>query len=80
MMVNEGMKTDMSNDVWRCGRCDFVYDELLGQHEKGILPGTAWEALPQHWTCAVCGAGRAEFAPVALEDYLQMRFGVETQP
>ncbi|SNR86286.1 Rubredoxin [Methylobacillus rhizosphaerae] len=69
----------MNHYVWKCSCCDFVYDELIGQHEKGILPGTTWERVPENWRCAVCGTDRSKFAPLPLDEYLLMCFGADMQ-
>lgn len=49
--------------------CDpYVYDPARGdaanvaQPGHPIPPGTAFEALPEHWRCPVCGAPKAAFA------------------
>ena len=44
-----------------CGICGYVYDPEKGDSEGGIAPGTAFEDLPDDWTCPVCGAGKDEF-------------------
>jgi rubredoxin len=46
---------------WRCLVCDFVYDEAKGLPEEGIAPGTAWEDIPDSWTCPDCGAAKSDF-------------------
>lgn len=33
----------------------------LGDSTQGIDPGTAFENLPDSWTCPVCGAQKSEF-------------------
>ena len=45
-----------------CQACGFVYDEELGDPERGIAPGTKFEDLPEDYTCAWCGAGKDMFA------------------
>jgi rubredoxin len=45
-----------------CQACGFVYDEDLGDPERGIAPGTKFEDLPEDYTCAWCGAGKDMFA------------------
>lgn len=45
-----------------CDICGFVYDEAAGIPEKGIAPGTAFEDLPEDWTCPLCGATKDEFS------------------
>lgn len=49
---------------WRCLLCSFVYDEAQGLPEEGIAPGTPWEDVPQTWSCADCGATKADFEMV----------------
>ncbi|HBT87417.1 rubredoxin [Desulfobacter sp.] len=44
-----------------CRPCDYVYDPAKGDPDKGIAPGTAFEDLPQDWTCPVCGECKDEF-------------------
>jgi len=46
-----------------CGVCGYVYDPEKGDPEGDIPPGTAFEKLPDDWTCPVCGAGKDEFSP-----------------
>ncbi|MGA2554333.1 MAG: rubredoxin, partial [Smithella sp.] len=29
----------------------------------GVVPGTAFEDLPDGWSCPVCGAAKDEFSP-----------------
>lgn len=45
-----------------CQACGFVYDEELGDPERGIASGTKFEDLPEDYTCAWCGAGKDMFA------------------
>ena len=47
---------------WQCYFCSHVYDEALGDPERGVAPGTAWEDVPEHWCCPDCGATKADFA------------------
>lgn len=44
-----------------CTICGYVYDEAIGDPERGIAPGTKWEDLPEDWTCPLCGATKSEF-------------------
>ena len=48
---------------YECGPCGYVYDPAVGDPDNGIAPGTAFEALPDDWTCPICGADKSEFAP-----------------
>lgn len=44
-----------------CTICGYVYDEAKGAPDAGAPAGTRWAALPQDWTCPLCGAAKAEF-------------------
>jgi len=44
-----------------CSVCGYVYDELKGDPDNGIAPGTKFEDVPQTWTCPVCGADKSKF-------------------
>ena len=32
---------------YECSQCGYLYDPLLGDPESGIVPGTAFEDLPE---------------------------------
>lgn len=46
-----------------CTVCDYIYDPAAGDPDSGIAPGTPFEALPEDWTCPLCGVGKADFEP-----------------
>ncbi len=47
-----------------CKVCGYVYDPANGDPDHGIEPGTAFEDLPEDWTCPLCGVPKSEFEPV----------------
>lgn len=49
---------------WLCRSCAFVYDPAVGDPDGGIAPGTPFEAIPDGWSCPVCGARKSDFAPL----------------
>lgn len=49
---------------YQCGHCLSVYDALAGDEASGIVPGTAFEALPTDYTCPLCGNGTAGFRKI----------------
>ena len=49
---------------YKCSVCGYIYDPALGDADGGIKPGTPFEALPDGWTCPVCGASKSEFEKV----------------
>ena len=51
---------------WICDVCQWVYDPEVGDPDHGVPPGTAFEELPDDWTCPLCYVTKDEFSP--LED------------
>jgi len=49
-----------------CEVCDYIYDPELGDPDEGIAPGTAFEDIPDDWTCPDCGVTKEDF--IALEE------------
>jgi len=45
----------------QCSVCGYIYYPEAGDPDNGVAPGTAFEELPDHWICPVCGAGKDEF-------------------
>lgn len=50
--------------TYECNICGWIYDEVGGDPDHGIPPGTMWEDLPENWTCPVCDAGKGDFQRV----------------
>ena len=48
-------------DKWECTVCGYIYDPEKGDPESSIPSGTAFEKLPESWTCPVCGAPKSQF-------------------
>ena len=46
-----------------CTVCGWGYDPAKGDPDNGIQPGTAFEDLPEDWTCPECGVGKVDFEP-----------------
>lgn len=44
-----------------CTVCHYVYDPAVGDEDNGIKPGTAFEDLPDDWTCPLCAVGKDLF-------------------
>lgn len=58
-----------------CSVCGYVYDEAIGDPERGIAPGTKWADVPEDWDCPLCGAIKFDFVeerdpimPVTIEE------------
>ena len=50
---------------YKCGVCGYLYDLRAGDPQGHIPAGTAFEDLPEDWTCPLCGASKSDFAPQA---------------
>jgi rubredoxin len=58
------MTKDNNMEKWKCTLCDYVYDPAVGDIDSGIVPGTAFEDLPNDWICPWCGAPKDSFRKV----------------
>jgi rubredoxin len=47
-----------------CVSCGYIYDPEVGDEAGGIPPGTAFEDLPDDWTCPLCYVGKDQFDPL----------------
>ena len=47
-----------------CTWCGYVYDPAAGDLDRGVAPGTPFEALHDSWCCPDCRAPQADFVPV----------------
>ncbi len=47
--------------VYQCSDCWSVYDELTGEQDNDIAPGTLFEQLPEAYTCPVCESTKESF-------------------
>ena len=48
---------------YACDICGYIYDPSRGDPENGVPAGTAFEDLPDDWTCPECGVGKDQFSP-----------------
>ena len=44
-----------------CTVCGFIYDEVAGDPDNGVAPGTAWADVPEDYVCPLCGVGKDMF-------------------
>jgi rubredoxin len=52
--------------TWQCIVCGYVYDEVKGDPDHGIAPGTPWEDVPADWACPDCGVAKSDFDMVEV--------------
>ena len=46
---------------YKCSVCGYIYDPEKGDPDSDVAPGTAFEDLPDDWSCPVCGAAKSDF-------------------
>ena len=44
-----------------CTVCHYEYNPEVGDPDNGIPAGTAFEDLPEDWTCPLCAVGKDMF-------------------
>ncbi len=49
---------------YECDICGWIYDPEAGLPDEGIVPGTAFEDLPEDFVCLECGADKEYFSPI----------------
>jgi len=49
--------------LWICKVCGVIYDPTVGDTDSGIAAVTPFEAIPEDWTCPICGTRKANFMP-----------------
>ena len=49
---------------WQCSICGFIYDESEGLPDHDIEQGTAWEDIPDDFSCPDCGVSKGHFEMV----------------
>lgn len=48
-------------NMYKCKVCGYIYDEYIGDPDRGIPAGTPFEALPDNWHCPVCNVTKDYF-------------------
>ncbi|HMK54696.1 MAG TPA: rubredoxin [Methanobacteriaceae archaeon] len=46
---------------YKCKVCGYLYYSEDGESRTNTPPGTAFDDLPDTWTCPKCGAGKIRF-------------------
>jgi len=47
-----------------CVNCSYIYDPEQGDPGQGIAPGTAFDDIPNDWSCPLCYVGKDQFDPL----------------
>ena len=62
---DEPQGSDVSSGHWICKVCGVIYDPAQGDPDSGIAAGTPFNAIPENWSCPICGTRKANFIPYA---------------
>lgn len=52
---------------YKCLNCAHIYDEVDGDPDSGLAPGTLWEDVPEEWICPECGSEKRDYVLVDWE-------------
>jgi flavin reductase (DIM6/NTAB) family NADH-FMN oxidoreductase RutF/rubredoxin len=52
----------MNQEIYVCDVCGYEYNPAQGDPDNGIAPGTPFDALPDDWTCPLCGVDKSNFS------------------
>lgn len=61
---NLNLKEDKKMSKYRCTICGYEYDPKVGDPDGNIAAGTAFEDIPDDWTCPICGASKEDFEKI----------------
>lgn len=53
--------------IWMCVVCGFLYSEVEGLLEEGIVLGMCWEDIFEIWICLDCGVIKVDFEMVEVD-------------
>jgi flavin reductase (DIM6/NTAB) family NADH-FMN oxidoreductase RutF/rubredoxin len=58
------IKIENAPKKYRCSVCGYIYNPDEGDPHSGIAPGTAFEDIPDDWTCPICGVSKKDFVVI----------------
>lgn len=59
----EAVTKAANSGKWICRQCSMIYDPVMGDPDSGIAAGTAFEDIPEDWSCPICGVSKKSFMP-----------------
>jgi len=63
-IVTEPASKKVTIEKYQCTICGYIYDPEEGDPHSGINPGTAFEDIPDDWTCPICGVSKKDFIKI----------------
>lgn len=67
----EDPKEQIMTMVYQCPNCFTVYDPRYGDSLSSIAAGTAFDKLPESYTCPTCETKKEEMTPIRLPEITQ---------
>lgn len=52
--------------VWQCRTCGYIYEEVMGDPNEGLVAGTRWADISDDWVCPLCGTPKSHFDMIEL--------------
>lgn len=63
-----------------CNACGYIYNEVDGDPDGGLPPGTRLADIPDDWACPLCGVTKADFSPYEAPTLEALRAQASTAP
>ena len=64
---DDNQEREEANDMtrYRCNVCNvYEYDDVKGDPDTTIKPGTKPEDFPDEWSCPICGSDKTHLKPI----------------
>ena len=52
----------MNQEIYVCDVCGYEYDPAQGDPDNDVAPVTPFDAIPNDWTCPLCGVEKTNFS------------------
>ncbi|MFY9152510.1 MAG: rubredoxin [Prolixibacteraceae bacterium] len=63
-------KNTQSFVVQQCKNCKTIYDQRFGDILANIQAGTAFEKLPENYSCQICESPKSEFEEIGIAEFV----------
>jgi rubredoxin len=60
-IVRKAPASSTAKALYQCENCLTIYDGAYGDEATNISPGTAFDKLPETYTCPVCGSAKSSY-------------------
>lgn len=63
-----------------CNACGLIYDEVKGDPDSGLPPGTRFADIPDDWVCPLCAVTKTDFSLYSPPDTTRLRTAATSAP